>query len=60
MEACLFCNERKKGHPETHEFVCGSCLQKLIRLNAEESKELFEKTPNERQKRAISIVKGIK
>lgn len=60
METCLFCSQHERGHPETVEYVCGSCVQKLINLNAQEGRELYEKTPNERQKKAISIVKGIK
>ena len=60
METCLFCAEYEKGHPVTVEYVCGICVQKLININAEEGRKLYDKTENPRQKKAISIVKGLK
>ena len=60
METCLFCAEYERGHPATVEYVCGICVQKLININAEDGRQLYNKTENSRQKKAISIVKRIK
>lgn len=58
LEMCMFCNNFEKGHPGLVNYVCSSCVQKLLHTDKGQMKTLkakAEKKGNSRQLKAIKL-----
>jgi len=57
MEKCLFCNEIEVGHPITAEYVCGTCVQRLLAVSEERLKGLWAKAKAKNNKRILKALR---
>lgn len=58
VEACLFCNEFELRHPDHVNYVCSSCVQRLLHTDKDQMEALktkAEQKGNTRQLKAIRL-----